>query len=274
METTPATAADLWTAIRPFINKDSFAVVFAFLAFVVSIITLRLQSDDRLRTLRAQISDTIGKLLSAEVEAGRLNAEISKPNLDSEEDRRLRAERWRYNELRFSLAQVATYFMSNKRCERTGFIVEAEYAAVARALSDNKDLVRAREHWEKAIGHSQPGVYKMRLTAFYAEFLFSNIDREEGRRQYAKSLELDPQPSDSLHWEAMYNCLKWAKSEARVGETDQVAKLVASAEKMCSAIKNIDLAEDGKRNILPRERTDIERIKSKALEHKLNSVPI
>jgi hypothetical protein len=114
----------------------------------------------------------------------------------------------------------------------------------------------------------------MRLMAFYADFLFSNIDRAEGRQQYKKSLELDPEPNDSLHWEAMYNYLKWAKSEARVGEVDQVDKLVASAEEMCSAIENIDLINDGKRNILPRERADIERIKSKALEHKLNSVPI
>ena len=256
------------TFFLAFFNKDHLALAVAIAAFVLSIYGMARKNEDRLRTLRAQISDVVSKLLAAEVEVGRLNAEIDKPNLSQEDGRRFRAARWRCNEQRLSLAQVATYFLNDKRTQRARFVAAAEYAAVARALGDNKDLKGAEDYWKKAIENAEPGVYKARLTAFFAEFSFSNIDRDKGRRLYECSLELGPKPNDALHWEAMYNCFKWAKSEARVGEPKKADEEMARAAEMCSKIENDDLKEDGEVNIVPRERADVERIKARVLQRK------
>jgi len=253
--------------------KDVLAIVLSMAAFVLSLVNLYLSNDDRVRTLRAQISDTIGKLLSAEAQARQLNAEINSPNVTREDYARLTAQRQSVNDLRLSIAQLAIYFLKQKRIRSRDLIADAEYAAVARALADNNDI-GAAEYWEKAIKRAAPGVYQARLRAFYAEFLFRLGHHDRARALYRESLQFGSELSDILRWEAMFNYIKWAKSEANVGNSKEADDCFNNAKKMYEGITTPDLVTRGRDKVLPGERADIEHRLSRAREIKLASAQI
>jgi hypothetical protein len=248
--------------------KDVLIITLSLAAFVLSLWTLYLKNDDRVRTLRAQISDTIGKLLAAEAQVRQLNAEINNPKITQEDYARLTAQRQSLNDLRLSLAQLAIYFLNQKPIRRRNLIADAEYFAVARALADNNDI-RAAEYWEKAIKHATPGVYQARLRAFYAEFLFRLGHYVDARRLYSESLQFGSELNDRLRWEGMFNYLKWAKSEADAGNSNEVEECFNNAKKMYDGIRTPDLVTRGRDRVLPGERAEIDRRLSKAREIKL-----
>jgi hypothetical protein len=144
------------------VRSDVLTPVLSVAAFALSLWNLYLSNDDRARTLRAQVSDTIGKLLTAEAQVRQLSAEIDSPKVAHEDYPRLTAQRQSVNDLRLSLAELATYFLSQRRIRKRRLIAPPEYAAVARAFGDNNDILRAKEYWEKAIKRADPGIYRAR----------------------------------------------------------------------------------------------------------------
>jgi tetratricopeptide (TPR) repeat protein len=274
-------SADHWAALvsnegsamEPFTLKDGLTIGVGGAAFVLSLVNLYLSNDDRVRTLRAQISDTVGKLLTAEGQARELNAQINDPKTPREDYTRLAAQRQSLNDLRLSIAQLAIYFLNQRRIRNRGLVADAEYAALARALSDNRDI-RAKEYWEKAIECAAPGIYKARLLAFYAEFLFRIGEHDQARRLYHDSLELGSQLNDDLRWEVMFNYLKWAKSEASAGHSANAEKCFKNAEDVFNEITTPDLVTRGRDKVLPSESAEIERRLSQARESRLTGAKL
>lgn len=259
--------------LSSFTPKDWVTIGVSLAAFFLSIGNLYLSNDDRVRTVRAQISDTIGKLLTAEAQARQLNAEIANPALTQLEYARFTAQRQSVNDLRLSLAELAMYFLRQRHVRRRNLIADAEYAAIARALADNNDI-RAAVYWREAIAHAEPSIYQARLRAFYAEFLYRLGQRDEARRCYKESTQFGSEPNDFLRWEGMFNYLKWAKSEADAGNADEAEDCFNNAQKMFEGITRPDFVTRGRERVLPGERQEIERRLSKAREVKLENVQI
>jgi hypothetical protein len=173
-------------------NKDFFGFVFGLAAFITSLITLRQKKYEVQRTLRSQITDVMGKLVSV----GQEIEKFRNDHADEMEEHHIKVQLDLLERQNSSLAQQADYLASHI----PQLVSEVEYRNIALAFDLASDYYKTEYYWLCAINSSLRGYKKEAMwyaklrKAYnirrYADFLAKEGNFKQALRQYNKSLEL------------------------------------------------------------------------------------
>jgi hypothetical protein len=207
--------------------KDIATVLLSLLALGLSIYATYTSQKERTRTIRAQLTDVLGKLTTLSLDRAKFqhDAKDDQQYLDS-----VNAALGQQNG--FLLDQAV--FLSEQIPE---LVTTYEFNTIAVADSDAGNIFRAEVHQLKAIDAAKTDLYKSQAIRGYAVFLFPQGRLSEGREQYRKAIEVLKGESNLVHWTNGMTYQMWAFSELNFARSPERAnQYVESARKEYSAI--------------------------------------
>jgi tetratricopeptide (TPR) repeat protein len=234
----------------PSLTVSSLALL---LAFVANIVTLSHEGAVTERTLRVQLTDTIGSLNNVYEQAAKLRQERRCHRNDPDVVGLFAF----YNGQKMLYARQATYLIA----QRPDIASEVDFNTIARAFADNNDDEGAILYYEKAItATAHKPLYQAMNLRGYANVLFRLRRDTEARQANERALSLVVEKSDSSYWFQAETLQRWAAMEASVGNREPAAALLENAGERYGLIRFPPRRGEGLRN-LERLRADIFRSK-------------
>lgn len=166
-------------------TKDIITVSISSLAFLLSLVattvSLVRSRYERQRAIRKEITDTLSKIVSTNIENAKAYRE------SAEKDPAFyQALSSILNQQNAFLLQQATYLMD----EVPGLVTAVEYNTIAQANANAGELMAAERYFRKAI-EVAPNPYQRSLaTRSYAGYLFTQRRFEEARDLFRKAISL------------------------------------------------------------------------------------
>lgn len=191
-------------------RKDIYTLVVSVIALALSLIattiSLRQKKYETERTLRAQLTDAIGKLNTVYESAIKLREE----NQDKWNDPIVLDFRSFYTGQKMFYARQAIYIAK----QIPNLVSDNEYNSLARAFADADDDASALMYYEKAIKVAPEPYYKAINMRGYGRLLIRTNRIEEGRKQMTLALSLVNGHTDSEKWFRAETLQRWAQIEA------------------------------------------------------------
>ena len=164
--------------------KDDIAIWLSLLAFVLSLLATlsgeRRASDERRRTLRAQLSDVLDRLSSLQLENAKLLHEA-------------RGDPAYVQAVGGALAQQNGFLLDQASFladQIPALVTTYEFNTLATASFASGNVFAAEKYHRQAIASARLPLYKAQATRGYAVFLFTQRLFPEARAQFAAALAL------------------------------------------------------------------------------------
>ena len=164
--------------------KDDIAIWISLLAFVLSLLATlsgeKRAREERLRTLRVQLSDVLDRLSSLQLENAKLMHEA-------------RGDSAYVQSVGAALAQQNGFLLDQASFlagQIPSLVTTYEFNTLATASFAAGNMIAAEDYHRQAIRSAGVPLYKAQATRGYAVFLFSQRRFPEARAQFAEALAL------------------------------------------------------------------------------------
>ena len=198
-------------------TKDLAAILLSVLALGLSVyatITAQRKSvDERMRTIRAQLTEVLGKLTSLNIEGAKLQHEARN---DHQYLTLVNAALGQQNG--FLLDQAV--FLSE---QIPTLVTTYEFKTIAMADFQAGNVLRAETHQLKAIAAAPTDLYKSQAIRGYAFFLYQLARISEGREQFRRAVDTLKGPDNLVHLSNGYTYQMWALNELHYARSPELA---------------------------------------------------
>ena len=188
--------------------KDFASIFISALAFILSAIatvvsTVRGKYEAQ-RAIRNQLSDTLSRIASTNIENAKLYHEIA-----AKDPAYYQQVSGMMNQQQASLLNQAMYLAD----QVARFVTAVDMNTIALANYSAGDVILAEKYYRKAIEVSANNYYRSLATRSYAGFLFTQRRFEEGRAQFRQSISLISGGDNLTRYTNGFTYQMWAWNE-------------------------------------------------------------
>ncbi|MCL4249415.1 MAG: hypothetical protein KJ065_14815 [Anaerolineae bacterium] len=200
------------------------------LSFIALIISQRSAHQEKKRTLRSQLSDTLQRITDSQLENARLFVEAANTNPIY-----YQTASSTLNQQQAFLLSLAAYLAE----QIPELVTSVEYNTLAYSLAWSGDVLTAEKYYRKAIDVSPDAFYRSLAIRSYASFLFPQRRFDEAREQYRQALALFTGSDDRARSTNGYTYQMWAVNEIMIaGAEQQAEELFQRARNEFNGIEN------------------------------------
>jgi tetratricopeptide (TPR) repeat protein len=201
--------------------KDLLTIAISALALLLSgvatVMSLLRGRYERQRAVRAQITDLLGRLTSADLEWAKLSRELGPQD----------AAYWEYTSGIFAQQKASLLQQTMYLAEHDADLVTAvDYNTIAVANAAANDFIRAEEYYRKAVDTASGDLWKLLATRSYAVFLFMQGRFEDGRQEFQKAVNFVKGNEDLGRFVRGKSYQTWASCERGMAAAPQEAQIL------------------------------------------------
>lgn len=213
---------------------SAVAVLFSIASLVISNNISQIQEE---RVLRSELTDTLDKLATIQIEALRIQSEFTADINNAATQALVQQALVAFNTQNVNLLQQAIT-LANRI---PSFVTWIDYSIIAQASQNFGDMLLAETYYQRAIEKASTNYDKGIAIRGYAGFLFAQNRLEEARVQIQAAVDTLENLEGSPEYRSFtlgFTYQNWAISEAMVGQTEEAERLLRQSCEMYGTIQN------------------------------------